>query len=152
MQTKIEIPEGYEIDLTNSTFELIKFKNIKSKYPTTIEEVKMRNYFIDNYGNTGKSDSEMYCKTKMFTEKECEEHLAFIQVDMLCQAWNKIDGFAADWCDENVKKYSIFSNWNNLSVDLFYNWRRTISFKNKSTAELFLSTFRELLETCKRLL
>lgn len=34
MQTKIEIPEGYEIDKVNSTFELIKFKKTKQKIPS----------------------------------------------------------------------------------------------------------------------
>jgi len=149
MQTKIEIPEGYEIDQTNSTFELIKFRKIESKYPTRISDVKGRNFYLDSHGCLSKSKTYSKDKNQMFTEKDCEEHLAFIQVDMLCQAWNKIDGF------ENVSKtfkYGIYNSRDELRVEDLVKSNITIAFKTKETAELFLSTFRELLETCKRLL
>ena len=35
---KVEIPEGYEIDKENSTFECIKFKKIKIEYPKSWDE------------------------------------------------------------------------------------------------------------------
>ena len=91
MQTKIEIPEGYEIDKVNSTFELIKFK--KQKYPQNINDVKDRLWFIGAKGHISQSNLAGIDLNNMFTEQDCEEHLALIQLDMLCQAWNKIDGF-----------------------------------------------------------
>ena len=37
-EIKIKIPDGYEIDRDNSTFECIKFKRIEKKPPKTWEE------------------------------------------------------------------------------------------------------------------
>jgi hypothetical protein len=147
MQTKIEIPEGYEIDQTNSTFELIKFKKIESKYPTKIKDIRDRHYYIMS-SMVRKSEDGHYVEN-MFTEKDCEEHLAFIQVDMLCQAWNKIDEFE-NKC--GVDRVCIYNLDNKLDTITYTDTNKALSFKDHKTAELFLSTFRELLETCKRLL
>lgn len=47
-EVKINIPEGYEIDKENSTFECIKFKSINKKY-ITYKDV-CDNIFAKNYG------------------------------------------------------------------------------------------------------
>lgn len=47
-EVKINIPEGYEIDKENSTFEYIKFKSINKKY-ITYKDV-CDNIFAKNYG------------------------------------------------------------------------------------------------------
>lgn len=61
-EIKIDIPEGYEIDKENSTFECIKFK--PSKKYITYEEISDKLFkghcmsFIDSYGNIRASISE----------------------------------------------------------------------------------------------
>lgn len=55
-EIKIDIPEGYEIDKENSTFECIKFKPKSSKKYITYEDVckslfpNSRGYYITTYG------------------------------------------------------------------------------------------------------
>lgn len=55
-ELKINIPEGYEIDKENSTFECIKFKLKSSKKYITYEDVckslfpNSRGYYITTYG------------------------------------------------------------------------------------------------------
>ena len=55
-EVKINIPEGYEIDKENSTFECIKFKPKSSKKYITYEDVckslfpNSRVYYITTYG------------------------------------------------------------------------------------------------------
>lgn len=55
-EIKIDIPEGYEIDKENSTFECIKFKPKSSKKYITYEDVckslfpNNRGYYITTYG------------------------------------------------------------------------------------------------------
>lgn len=55
-EIKINIPEGYEIDKENSTFECIKFKPKSSKKYITYEDVckslfpNSRGYYITTYG------------------------------------------------------------------------------------------------------
>ena len=92
-ELKIEVPEGYEIDQKNSTFERIVFKK-KHTYPKSWEE------FCENFQTTDKeydicSDSEIFdtyntqnrdcdedrnnCKTK----EEAEAFLALMQLKRL---------------------------------------------------------------------
>lgn len=60
-EIKIEVPEGYEIDKENSTFEIIKFKE-KSKLPMSWTELgDITGYYIDStsslkncYGYSGR--------------------------------------------------------------------------------------------------
>lgn len=48
-ELKIEIPDGYEIDRENSTFEKIVFKKIESKLPKSWEELKIiSGYYLDS--------------------------------------------------------------------------------------------------------
>lgn len=51
-EIKINIPEGYEIDRENSTFECIKFKPIKITYQEICDNIFKGKYlyFIDSYG------------------------------------------------------------------------------------------------------
>ena len=65
-ELKIQVPDGYEIDKENSTFELIKFKPIK-KYITYKDICKYifnwRYYYIDSCGYI-KCNTTIYRKNK----------------------------------------------------------------------------------------
>lgn len=148
MQTKIEIPEGYEIDKVNSTFELIKFKKQKQNYPQKIEDVKDRQWFINQSGVPSQCFNNSEDINNMFTEKDCEEHLAFIQLDMLCQAYNKIDCFNTRIAND---KYG-FENFDNKIIIVKSISNLSLSFKDLETAEQFKEQFNNLLEKAKRLL
>ena len=51
-EVKIEVPQGYEIDKENSTFECIKFKPIKRyiTYEDVCNSILEAGYYINSYG------------------------------------------------------------------------------------------------------
>lgn len=85
----------------------------------------------------------------MFTEKDCEEHLALIQLDMLCQAWNKIDVFKNI---PNNNKWGFMNHNNEIIIRIFSATNLPLAFKDLETAEQSKEQFNDLLEKAKRLL
>ena len=49
-EIKIQVPEGYEIDKENSTFECIKFKQIDTTYEDICSNLFKSGYYINNDG------------------------------------------------------------------------------------------------------
>ncbi len=51
-EVKIQIPEGYEIDRENSTFECVKFKSIKRyiTYEDICNSILETGYYTNSYG------------------------------------------------------------------------------------------------------
>ena len=57
----IEIPEGYEVDKKNSTFDIIKLKKIEAKLPKTWEELKrVKGYYSFILSFSTDSDRSLY--------------------------------------------------------------------------------------------
>ena len=93
-EIKINIPEGYEIDKENSTFECIKFKPIKKKltYEDMVEELfsDIGFYIISNGGiipfdkTVGKDD-----KNNATNKKQLERLLALNQLLNIAEYYNK---------------------------------------------------------------
>lgn len=125
-EVKIEIPEGYEIDKENSTFEKIVFKEVKCKY--TKELI---------YPNFINSTSDYYL---------------FFKLVETCKEWNRIDGFVADWSDSNQFKLSVECSNNELRIESWIFTSKPLYFKTKETAELFIETFKEEIEQVKHLI
>lgn len=76
-EIKINVPEGYEIDTENSTFECIKFKPVAKSWRNTVDECAIvKGWFIDFSGKTWEiKDAEK--RNKLFaTEKQAEPALA----------------------------------------------------------------------------
>ena len=104
-ELKIEVPEGYEIDQKNSTFEKIVFKK-KHTYPKSWEEFCENNettnkeYFIgwDSQVMTSCIKNKDYDKDRNLckTEEEAEAFLALMQLKRL---WHEY----VDNCSEKAK-------------------------------------------------
>lgn len=130
---KIEVPNGYEIDKEKSTFEKIVFKEVNNeKYPT-----KLR----DDYPS---STLFFLISSKYGNKLELLDKLLIARDE-----WNEINGFEADWKDNNKPKHSITPDCDEFFCSLRYTSRRIFSFKTKETAQLFLDTFRKELEEIK---
>ena len=90
---KVEIPEGYEIDKENSTFECIKFKKIKIEYPKSWEEAFGDSVLSGYYITPSCSNISYYCScqennTKFNTnvfkyQEQAESALAYAQLTQL---------------------------------------------------------------------
>jgi len=137
----IQIPEGYEVDKEKSNFNtgLIWYKEIEKEYPNHLRKTKhFRNYtMLGSTVNLSSSD-----RVIAFT--------ALMELVELRDAWNDIDGGRE--FDKRGERYEIRHNNGNF-VKYFSNRRSSVlEFHNQSTRNLFLETFKDLLETAKELL
>ena len=150
-EIKIEVPEGYEIDRENSTFETIKFKE-KSKLPMSWKELgDITGYYIDS------TSSIMNCygyscrgKENLWPTKElAEAALALSQLLQLRDRWN--GDWKPDW-NTLEEKYIICLGCNGVGKYISRVGRYILTLKDESTRDLFFVTFRDLIETAKPLL
>ncbi len=145
---KVEVPEGYEIDKEKSTFENILFKKIGNKYPTKIEEVKGRDWDISATGcvyKTKKSESN-----QVSSLQRAGAFVVMMQLVELRDAWNEIDG--GKEFVYRKKNYVIEIYDYNIFKNFYYDKHSVLHFRKESTRDLFLETFKELIEEAKELI
>lgn len=153
-ELKIQVPEGYEIDRENSTFEKIVFKQIERELPKSWEDLKIIDgFFVSNLGYIEKvSDNYTaanHNKNIFPTKEEAEACLALSQLCQLRDRYN--DGWKPNWTDNN-EKFCIFFNNEKVYSGLSYYTRHILSFKTFEIREEFLKNFKDLIETAKSLL
>lgn len=94
-EIKIKVPEGYEVDKENSTFECIKFKFIKKKELTydDVAEVLFNNklYYINERGKiiTPNFPAEKKDKNNATNKRQLERLLALNQLLNIAKYYNK---------------------------------------------------------------
>lgn len=159
-EVKIEIPEWYEIDKENSTFEKIVFKK-KDNRPRSWEEYCKNHkgdfYYISSDSkivglgyDPGRSPLDVDTGKNVLPNKElAEAFLAMMQLMSLRQAW--IGNWQPDWSDQCLNKYCIVGVNCNFEVYTISKSRYALSFPTKEMATEFLGCFRDLLEQAKDL-
>lgn len=103
METKefrIEVPEGYEIDVENSTLECIKFKPVKKNVTDiTYEDIceklfETEVYFIESHGDivgtTNAIGQGCLDKNNATNKKQLEKILALNQLLNIAEYYNKL--------------------------------------------------------------
>ena len=160
-ELKIEVPEGYEIDEKNSTFEKIIFKPLEeNKYPETWEDcIKL----LKNKGTSfafihGNSDIGIITSPKtssrdfnLLPSKEDAKKFLTLQKLYTCrQAY--IGNWKPDWINFDISKYIITASKNKLTINTHYSDNRSFSFPTFEMAEEFPKNFKDLLEEIKLLL
>lgn len=94
-EIKIKVPEGYEIDKENSTYECIKFKPIKKEltYKDVAEELFFEGLFaIDFNGeirHTSSSSNSQCDRNNATNKKQLERLLALNQLSNIAEYYNK---------------------------------------------------------------
>ena len=152
-QLTIDIPEGYEIDKENSTFECIKFKTIK-KYLTYKEIAEKLNkdtcFFIAkgkiqsyaqyaSYDNPGVANSY----------RQIEKILAINQLMNIAKYYN--GDWKPDWNNKYELKYCISFTTITNSYDIAsraQTYLNAIHFKNQEDAQAVIDNpnFRDILD------
>lgn len=161
-ELKINIPEGYEIDKENSTFECIKFKPIKKALPKTWEvfcEIYPRRRgesWIDDisqiqniYTNECSNRRCIEDKNLLPNEKYAEAILALCQLIQLRDCYN--DGWRPDFNDIS-SKYHICVYKNEVNTGDTFGLNRILIFKSAKLRDQFLENFKDLIEIAKPLL
>ena len=140
-ELRVEVPEGYEIDKENSTFECIKFK---SKGIKTIEDLYKSVKTFDGYWvscDETKFGYNLICnnvnKSVFLTEKEAKSSLAMSQISQLMphyggaitdEEWNTpyITKFTIERCKGGI--------WKGNSATAYY----YIAFHTEEQRDSFL--------------
>jgi hypothetical protein len=150
---KIEIPNGFEIDKENSTFEQIVFKEIKKELPKTWEELqKFDGYYKD--GNcvinfTQENTTKEKNKDIFATEEQAEASIALAQLSQLREVYR--NGWVPDWKNDEYK-FCIEFYANETHKGYYYCSNHFLSFQDKETMDLFLENFKDLIEQAKPLM
>lgn len=127
---KIEIPEGYEVDKENSTFEKIVFKKVKEKltYGKIVNELftGKKYYYTNDYGTIKESANpekvNNFCDTdpnNAPTERQLKILLAINKLMNVAHYLN--DGWKPDWKDETQRKYYIYYDINDKAFVIDHN-------------------------------
>lgn len=137
---KIEIPEGYEVDKENSTFEKIIFKKVEEKL--TYEKIAEKlfkfetHYYIDSNGVIRKNSAGWKCPNAAPTSQQLEKLLALNKLMNVAYYLN--DGWEPNWNDGGQEKFYIYYNSAvktlNVSANFYYNGG-VVYFKSKEIAK-----------------
>lgn len=127
-EVKIQVPEGYEIDKENSTFELIKFKPIKKVL--TYEDVANKlfkdkiGYYIGKRGeilSTKLFDNQYLDNNNCTSEKQAEKLIA---INKLMNVTKYLNGdWKPNWKETSRKYYIKYSDINN---EIYVDYSQTI--------------------------
>ena len=151
---KIQVPEGYEIDRENSTFEKIVFKRAGRKLPKKWEDLyKVGGWFVDFHSDvvtSGSMHTGDSVKNRFPTKEEAEACLALSQLCQLRDRYN--DGWKPDWKNSTETKYIIEINRDYITKTFYNHTKRILAFKTKNIRDKFLENFRDLIEIAKPLL
>ena len=153
-QLTIDIPEGYEIDKENSTFECIKFKPIK-KYLTYKEVAEKLNkdtcFFIAKGKIQSYSQYASYDNPGVANNyRQIEKILAINQLMNIAKYYN--GDWKPDWSNSKENKFCIKFDYHKDRLYVDYNnsiGAGDVFFKNSEDARTVINNpnFRDILDT-----
>lgn len=158
---KVIVPDGYDIDKENSTFECIKFKPIEKKLPKTWEEycemhdVQIGESWINahshvaeiNYTRPRDSENDKNLLPNIIYSKAM---LALCQLIQLRDYYN--DGWTPDYNNLSFYKYCIDVALNKINCTTNVVNQRILAFKTAELRDEFAKNFKDLIEIAKPLL
>lgn len=152
-EIKIDVPEGYEMDKENSTFECIKFKPINKWISNPNKRIK--GYEIEKGKILEFTDISSLCmegrdncKDIFVTEKQAKSALAMAQISQIMANDERFGGVITDseWQNPRVRKYVIARSMNSINFyDVTYAYEY-IAFHTKEQRSLFLRENEQLIK------
>lgn len=155
-EIKISVPDGYEIDKENSTFECIKFKKKEVSWRST--ETNSSNYINKMSGYTIGVGSELleiknwlHTKFNRFlfaTEKQAKSALAMAQISQIMANDKRFGGVVTDeeWKDRNIPKFCIVKDRLYVALYAVYNVYHFLAFHATAQRDLFLKENKDLIK------
>jgi hypothetical protein len=122
-ELKIEVPQGYEIDKENSTFEKIVFKKVEEEL--TYEKIADKlfqyesHYYTDDDGNIMKTSKGWRCPNVAPTEHQLQRLLSLNKLMNVAHYLN--DGWEPDWNDIEQEKFYIYYSNVSKTIEIDYN-------------------------------
>lgn len=143
-EIKITVPEGYEIDRENSTFECIKLKPVVKKWRET--ESRVTGYRIDE-------DNLAYCENiknnnNVFaTKKQAKSALAMAQISQIMANDERFGGpVTKDEVATLEPKPIIVGYLNEVRKDTTYGYNIFLAFHTEEQRDLFLEENEDLVK------
>lgn len=144
-EVKIQVPEGYEIDKENSTFECVKFKPIKKDltYEDVVKELfdVNDNYYINAISKVKKASVlRTHSGANNFTSKKQAEKL--LAINKLMNVAKYLNGdWKPDWNgNKNIKFYVYINEYNEVTIlGTFHYNASVVYFKSKEDAKQAIS-------------
>lgn len=153
-ELKIQVPEGYEVDKENSTFEYVKFKPIKKDitYKDVCKNIFNRDiaYYIDEHGEVkrGYLCNSIYDKNNTTTRTQLEKLLALNQLLNIAEYYNKLHPtrYIRPYCITFEEEYGYIVRQYNIANCLY---GIVALFNNNDDAQAVIDNpnFREILDT-----
>ena len=150
---KVQIPEGYEIDKENSTFEYIKYKKLKSEYPKSWDEAFVGNnvsgYWVGSSGEIRVANRTALRddKNTFKYEEQAESMLAYAQLTQLMALPCFNGDWKPNWTSSNdEKKYGISFYDNKYDIESTYIFHYFLAFKSEEKAKIFLALYKYLID------
>lgn len=153
-EIKIDIPEGYEIDKENSTFERIRFKE-KPKIKTWNDLcnhviVPLKGYYINNYSDIiGDMSYGSGIKEKdrnVFLTRE--EAISSRAASMISQLMPYYGGAITEneWNNKDMIKYAIIRKHSDIECENTYAYYNILAFRTEEYRDAFLENCRDLVK------
>lgn len=142
-ELKIEIPEGYEIDKENSSFEKIVFKEKKYEVNCWEDLKHVTGVYINHSSRLdfAKGSLGPYNKNIFLNEKYAKSALALAQISQLLPYYDT----NVDWENES-DKYCIKCFKNKIEIGAWLHRYCVLAFNTKSEAERFLKHNEQLVK------
>lgn len=143
-EIKINIPEGYEVDKENSTFECIKFKK-KIEVNTWQDIPKLQGFYILE-DSTIKELDPVYHNTRAMREntnvfinrKYAKSALALAQISQLMPYYSG-EITEEEWKNVRLKKYGVLFYNSKITTNIYYDTKQMIGFHTEEQLNRFLS-------------
>ena len=148
---KINIPEGYEIDKENSTFEEIVFKKVEdpfSKLPKTWEEYCKQTKNSPSYYGDPIDDDTHETKfdgfyNEFFTKKRVKQYIALGKLLQLRDYW--VDDLKNDPNNFVNVIYNLNSEIKNMGLSHKQSLNFPLTFPTREIAQKFIECFKDLI-------
>ena len=151
-ELRVEVPQGYEIDKENSTFECIKFKpkGIKTWNDLCVASLNSNEVMvsIDYYSDiyvANKLIARDYSRNVFLTEKEAKSALAMAQISQLMPYYG---GSITDeeWSDSDTTKYAITRYKGQSALENTILWYHFLAFHTEEQRDDFFEHNYELVK------
>ena len=149
---KVQIPEGYEIDKENSTFECIKFKKLKSEYPKSWNEAFVGNnvfgYWVGSSGEIRVANRIALRgdKNTFKYEEQAESMLAYAQLTQLMALPCYNGDWVPNWNDLSQQKYFIIRLKSDIVKLDYSSYFSFLAFKSEKVRDEFFNNHMDLIK------
>lgn len=144
---KVSVPEGYEIDKENSTFDCIKFKRIEELRWRDDTNFIMKGYTIN--GDLWEALTNLPINYDTFaTKKQAKSALAMARISQIMANDKRFGGAVTDeeWNNAEYIKYSIRRHKNICIKDICGTFYQFLAFHTREQRNLFMKENMDLIK------